>query len=166
VLDPTLYEGLAIEGEFAVRIGENIDTSVSPVFPVVELHNYVFRSTTGAAQELIGNNAIHAGVVLPATESFSVDREDFRHEPISVWINGKLQGTADGSAAPEVIRASLLSVTRHLERFGTGLRKGQIVLTGSPLPLYRVRLGDRVEVRCGQFPSVTASIMNRRKLGG
>ena len=161
MLDPTCYEGLAIEGEFAVRIGEDIDRAVSPVFPVIELHNYVFRSSTGAAQELIGNNAIHAGVVLPATESFSVDREDLWREPISVWINGKLHGTSDGSAAPEVIRASLLSVTRHLERFGTCLKKGQIVLTGSPLPLYRVRMGDQVEVRCGRFPSVTASIMNR-----
>lgn len=160
VLDPTCYEGLAIEGEFAVRIGEDIERAASPVFPVIELHNYVFRSSTGAAQELIGNNAIHAGVVLPAIESFSIDREDLRHEPISVWINGELQGTSEGSAAPEVIRTSLLSVTRHLERFGTCLRKGQLVLTGSPLPLYRVQLGDQVEVRCGRFPSVTASILN------
>jgi 2-keto-4-pentenoate hydratase len=161
VLDPNCYEGLAIEGEFAVRIGEDIERSVSPAFPVIELHNYIFRSSTGAAQELIGNNAIHAGVVLPATESFSIDPEDLQHEPISVWINGELQGTSDGSAAPEVIGAALLSVTRHLERFGSCIKKGQIVLTGSPLPLYRVEPGDQVEVRFWRFPPVTASIMNR-----
>ncbi len=34
----------------------------------------------------------------------------------------------------------------HLAGFGLFLREGQIVLTGSPLPLYRVAEGDRIEV--------------------
>ena len=47
------FDGLAIEGEFAVRLAADIDDPapvrqapadfVSSVFPVVELHNYVFR---------------------------------------------------------------------------------------------------------------------------
>jgi 2-keto-4-pentenoate hydratase len=34
----------------------------------------------------------------------------------------------------------------HLTRYGQRLGAGQIVLTGSPLPLYRVAPGDRIDV--------------------
>ena len=78
VLYPDDFDGLAIEGEFAVRIARDIpdanwlrshpDEAISSGFAVIELHNYVFRNTPHNAQELIGNNAIHAGVVLPPSE--------------------------------------------------------------------------------------------------
>ena len=72
VLNPDDFVGLAIEGEFAVRIARDIpdahwlkvhpDEAISSAFAVIELHNYVFQNTPHNAQELIGNNAIHAGV--------------------------------------------------------------------------------------------------------
>ena len=66
VLDARAFDGLAIEGEFAVRIGG--DLSIASVFPVIELHNNVFRGPVPTSQELIANNALHAGVVLPPVE--------------------------------------------------------------------------------------------------
>jgi 2-keto-4-pentenoate hydratase len=52
-LNPGNFAGLAIEGEFAVRICRDIPDSgwierhpmevISSAFPVIELHNYVFR---------------------------------------------------------------------------------------------------------------------------
>ena len=60
------YANLAIEGELAVRLGD--DAEISRVFPVIELHNYVFRSETPTLQELIANSGLHAGVVLPYTD--------------------------------------------------------------------------------------------------
>ena len=78
VLNPDDFDGLAIEGEFAARIARDIpdenwlrihpDEAILSGFAVIELHNYVFRNTPHNAQELIGNNAIHAGVVLPLSE--------------------------------------------------------------------------------------------------
>src|SRR4030095_5370276 len=75
VLDPTRFDGLAIEGEFAVRINQDVPgrewlrkhpvRAIASIFVVIELHNYVFRSDPPTAQELIANNALHAGVVLP-----------------------------------------------------------------------------------------------------
>jgi 2-keto-4-pentenoate hydratase len=54
------YANLAIEGELAVRLGD--DAEIARIFPVIELHNYVFRSETPNLQELIANNGVHAGV--------------------------------------------------------------------------------------------------------
>jgi 2-keto-4-pentenoate hydratase len=78
VLDPDEFDGLAIEGEFAARIARDIpdadwlkahpEEAISSAFAVLELHNYVFRHTPHDAQKLIGNNAIHAGVVVPLSE--------------------------------------------------------------------------------------------------
>ena len=156
VLDPARYDGLAIEGEFAVRLGE--EQRIVSVFPVIELHNYVFRGAAQTARELVGNNAIHAGVVLPGEEPALADLESLRGEPLVVCINGEERGTADGSALPETILANLRSVREHLDEFGIHLRPGQIVLTGSPLPLYRVQAGDRIDVRCPRLPPVSARL--------
>jgi 2-keto-4-pentenoate hydratase len=139
-LNPLNYEGLAIEGEFAVRLGAH--SEVTAGFPIIELHNYVFRAAGQNAQELVANNAIHAGVVLPADEGF-------RMGSLSVWINGELQGTAEPGPASDQIHANLQALSTHLAAHGSQLKNGQIFLTGSPLPLYRVHPGDQVEVCCG-----------------
>lgn len=100
-LDHTRFAGLAVEGEFAVRIEQdiasagwlqrNLPRAISPVFPVIELHNYVFRGARPTASELIANNAIHAGVVPPPPGPLPFTLENLS-EPISVWINGEQHG--------------------------------------------------------------------------
>jgi 2-keto-4-pentenoate hydratase len=77
-LNPDDFDSLAIEGEFAMRIVRDIPNenwlrehpgeAISSGFAVIELHNYVFRNRPHNAQELVGNNAIHAGAVLPLRE--------------------------------------------------------------------------------------------------
>ena len=47
----------------AARIGD--DGEITAVFPVIELHNLVFRSDPKTLAELIVNNGLNAGVVLP-----------------------------------------------------------------------------------------------------
>ncbi len=59
----------------AVRLGDGVE--IVRVFPVIELHNYVFRSATPALQELVANSGLHAGVVLPATEGVGWRGEEF-----------------------------------------------------------------------------------------
>ncbi|MEO7145621.1 MAG: fumarylacetoacetate hydrolase family protein [Bryobacteraceae bacterium] len=169
ILEAALYEGLAIEGEFAVRLaadtiagpdysGEQFPRALSSVFPVIELHNYVFRSPRQAAQELVANNAIHAGVVLPFEQPPLGKAEDLADEEISVDINGERQGTAGGTLG-KTLQANLLLLAEHLQSFGATLRAGQTILTGSPLPLYRVKAGDRIKVRCRRLPEVAAAIV-------
>jgi len=152
VLDAAAYDGLAVEGEFAVRMAG--DLSIASVFPVIELHNNVFRGTVRTPQELIANNALHAGVVLPPLEIPWPDPAELVHETISVFRNGELLGAANGGAIPGGPFASLAKVAEHLACVGGALKPNQIVLTGSPLPLYPVRPGDHIVVRGPQSTEV------------
>jgi len=160
-LDPANYDGLAIEGEFAVRIGDDIRGVVSE-FVVIELHNYVIRRPPLTAQELIANNAIHAGAVLPAAERRILRGPgELLQESIAVFRNGENLGTATGSALPDGPLGSVARLARHLEQYRKNIHPGQLVLTGSPLPLYPARCGDKFVVRSEHLAAVTAVILGK-----
>jgi 2-keto-4-pentenoate hydratase len=160
ILDIANFDGLAIEGEFAVRLAAEVLSAAwlqenpeafSAGFIVIELHNYVFRgSSVNRAAELIANNAIHAGVVLPVEET-SLKNADATDAPLRVLRNGEVLGESSGRKLEGRPMASVLRLVEHLEKYGRRLLRGHIVLTGSPLPLWRVSTGDRIEVRCDQF---------------
>jgi len=156
VLDCAAFDGLAIEGEFAVRIAGGL--SIASVFPVIELHNNIFRGAVPTPQELIANNALHAGVVLPPIEIPCPDPAELVRENISVFRNGELLGIAQGGAIPGGPLASLGRVAEHVASFGGVLKAGQIVLTGSPLQLYPVGPGDHIVVRGPQSIEVELSM--------
>jgi 2-keto-4-pentenoate hydratase len=143
-LDPAQYDGLAIEGELGLRLAQDIPDLeclrshrrevIAAGFAVIELHNYVFRNSPHTAQELIGNNGIHAGVVLPLEETEIRNPDELLDPPLSVWKNGERLGTKTGRALQGGPFGSVMRLAELLERFGRTLRRGQLVLTGSPLP--------------------------------
>jgi 2-keto-4-pentenoate hydratase len=53
----------AIEGEMALRIG--VDGEIAAAFPVIELHQFVFRAPRKTLAELVANNGMNAGAVIP-----------------------------------------------------------------------------------------------------
>jgi 2-keto-4-pentenoate hydratase len=167
-LNPDDFDSLAIEGEFAMRIVRDIPNenwlrehpgeAISSGFAVIELHNYVFRNRPHNAQELVGNNAIHAGAVLPLREPPLNDPSALLDASIQVLRDGVTLGTATGAALPEGPFGSVVRLAEHLACFGLFLEEGQIVLTGSPLPLYRVAEGDRIDVSCDRSETVSCLI--------
>ena len=58
-----------------------------------------------------------------------------------------------------MLLASLIFLVEQLGKIGKSLCRGQIVLAGSPLPLYRAEPGDRFEVSCDRLPGVRARIL-------
>jgi 2-keto-4-pentenoate hydratase len=171
-LDSTQFEGLAIEGEFAFRIAVDLpdpawlltcpERAIASAFAVIELHNYVHRAPPGQrAQELIANNGMQAGVVLPPDEEQYQHPETLLDETISVIRNGELLGTSGGRALSGGPVASLLWLANRLKEIGVTLRAGQIVLSGSPLPLYRVLPGDHIEIKCSCSPAVVLTVVRR-----
>jgi 2-keto-4-pentenoate hydratase len=60
------FAHLAIEGEMAIRIGS--DRAIAAAFPAIELHHYVFRGVRKTLPELVANNGLNAGLVLPRHE--------------------------------------------------------------------------------------------------
>ncbi len=141
----------AIEGEFAAVLVRDItdpsevsshpEQFVAKAVPVIELHNYVFRGEGPSASELISNNALHAGVVA-ASDSCTIPFSE--KAELRVTIPGRVD-----DAATTCPVGSLGTLVGLLADHGIRPKAGDILLTGSPLPLYPVRSGDSVEVSCG-----------------
>jgi 2-keto-4-pentenoate hydratase len=152
-LDPGAYRGLAIEGEFAARLGP--DGSIAAAFVVIELHHYTSQDRPYTAPELIRNNAIHAGVVLPEIEPV------YAGEPAEITVakNGVTLGkTALRAALAEGLEGSVRWLKSQLARFGKRLNPGDLILTGSPLPLYPAGPGDWWEASSDGMERVQARI--------
>lgn len=160
-LNPAKFDGLAIEGEFAVRLADDVPSRawlrrhidvLQFGFVVIELHNYVFRAPpTRRAVELIGNNAIHAGLVLPVEETRLADPGDLSNAMLRVWKNGELMGESTGHEDQRGPLDAIAKLVDHLDQHNRMLLKGQLILTGSPLPLWPIITGDTIVAECQAF---------------
>ncbi len=151
------YANLAIEGELAVRLGD--DAEIVRIFPVIELHNYVFRSEPKNLQELIANSGLHAGVVLPATEGMQWHGKEPLTGTLRIEINGRTVEEGPMSGVPGGPAGSVEWLRRNLAAYGLTLRSRQLILTGTPLGLYPVQPGDSVCVTAEGLGSVEATVI-------
>jgi hypothetical protein len=62
----------------ALRIGEG--NRIFAAFPVIEMHHFVFRAPKKTLAELVANNGINAGAVIPA---------HLETKPLDHWLNAK-----------------------------------------------------------------------------
>lgn len=182
-LNSSEFDGLAIEGEFAVRLLDDVPSAkwlrnnpevIAGPQVVIELHNYVFRGAeSDRAVELIANNAIHAGVV--ATNEV-IGHRDFQSPkgeqvpdctPSSASRFGaklRVHRNAEclGESAADHLQGDplgvVVAIADHLERRGLQLERDQLVLTGSPLPLWRLSPGDYVTVESDGLMDVSCTI--------
>jgi 2-keto-4-pentenoate hydratase len=147
------YANLAIEGEIAVRLREDVPATlrtdedylncIDELFPVVELHHYVFHSPEPSCQELIASNGMHAGFVVAE----SATRMRGTSNPgLTVSIsNGDVDTVEEASAVARPME-SLRWLASRLAMAGVRLSGGQVILTGSSLKLFPVKPGMRVVV--------------------
>lgn len=151
------FANLAIEGEMAVRIGA--EGTIAAVFPVIELHHFVFRGTRKTLPELVANNGFNGGVVLPG-EDWLLSR-DYTERPgeLSVCINDWPIASGELWPMHGGVHASLGWLREHLAKKNRALLPEQIVLTGTPLGLYPVRASDRVVVRVDGKVGVECAVL-------
>ena len=72
----------------AVRIGP--DRTIAAAFPVIELHHYVFRGPRKTLPELVANNGLNAGFVLPNNDWLLSKAYSDGTGELSVRINDRL----------------------------------------------------------------------------
>jgi 2-keto-4-pentenoate hydratase len=144
MLDSRDFANLAIEGEMALRIGAN--GAIAAVFPVIELHHFVFRGVRKTLSELVANNGLNGGIVLPHEAWLSSRVYAERPGVLSIRVNE--EQIASGELWPMLggPNASLDWLRTHLAEFGLRLDPGHIILAGTPLGLYPVQPGDRIAV--------------------
>jgi 2-keto-4-pentenoate hydratase len=151
------FFSLAIEAEMACRVKEN--GQIENVFPVIELHNYVFRAPKKSLQELIANNGINAGIILPQIKWQKSEEYIFKKGIIALEINDKQMETGDlwpTEAGPTV---SLDWLAENLRTYGKKIVPGHTVLAGTALGLYPVQKGDKVTVKVDSVPALSCSIV-------
>lgn len=145
------FASLAVEGELAIRLAhdlpygplsddESLD-AVASVFPVIELHHYVLPARALAG--LIASGGMHAGFVLPEQETESTGALPVVEE-LEVAVDDLRAGLTGAPWTMGGPAATLRWLSARLAEWGLSLRRGQIVLTGSALPLYTVGPGSRV----------------------
>ncbi len=152
----------AIEGELALRLAYDLpcepglltdsacSEAIATVFPVIELHNYVLpvpaALAASAAAALIVSGGMHAGVVLPDHETpFSATTCSV--DGLDVAIDGRIVGTTEAPWTMASPAATLRWLATRLAVSGLPLHRGQIILTGSALPLFPVEPGEEIVVR-------------------
>jgi 2-keto-4-pentenoate hydratase len=138
------FAHLAIEGEMAVRIGP--DRTIAAAFPVIELHHYVFRGPRKTLPELVANNGLNAGFVLPHDDWLLSKAYSDAAGVLSIRINDRLIASGELWPMSGGARSSVEWLGRQLADTATDLSEGDIVLTGTPLGLYPVSRGDQVAV--------------------
>ncbi len=150
-LAQTSYANLAVEGEVAVSLARDLPETALPdqdwrdaiaaVFPVIELHHYVLHPKWSPAAWLIASNGLHAGFVLPEEPAACPQRA-----PAEARLRVEINGVAVGAAPVLSPLPSLRWLASRLAACGLALTRGQIILTGSALPLYPVAAGSTIVV--------------------
>jgi 2-keto-4-pentenoate hydratase len=166
-LSTARFANLAIEGEIAVRLGTDLSGSSASeqacrealveVFPVIELHHYVLPAAWPRAQWLIASGGMHAGFVGAETDVRSSTVGHFA-KSLSVRVNDATVGSVEDAALLVSPVKSLSWLAARLVQFGLQLRKGQVILTGSPLNLFPVKSGDRVVVQASPLGATSLEI--------
>jgi len=143
-LQHSSYANLAIESEMAFRIGEG--EKIVAAFPVIELHHFVFRAPKKSLTELIANNGINAGAVVPWHLEATPLRQWTSAKTLSVSVNGATIDTGALWAMPGGPTEALDWLRSDLGRFGGSIKPGDLVLAGTPLGLHPVKPGDHVVI--------------------
>jgi 2-keto-4-pentenoate hydratase len=156
-LDSGAYANLAIEGEMAVLIGAGGRPQAA--FPVIELHHFVFRRPRRTLVELVANNGLNAGVVLPPAQWLSSDRYLTQPGSLEVSINGKRVGAGGLWPLAGEAAASISWLKEHLRSHDLTLATGDLVLAGTPFSLYPVVSGDQIHASIDGVPVTECRIV-------
>lgn len=161
------YPSLAIEGELAVRLAADSPASpsskvdlghaIASVFPVIELHRYNLRKDLPTGPQLVVSSGMQAGVVLPETEA-RIPLDICSNDRLTVMLNDAATDSVDLGEAVRSIAASLEWLSAKLAESGLFLKGGQIVLTGSPMPLFPVSPGARILVAAASLGQASAQV--------
>jgi 2-keto-4-pentenoate hydratase len=128
----------------AFRIGE--DNEVVAAFPVIELHHFVFRAPRKTLAELVANNGINAGAVIPQRLEATPLEHWTNARTLSVSVNGTTIDAGPLWAMPAGPADSIEWLRGDLDRLGETLKPGDLILAGTPLGLHPGKAGDHVVV--------------------
>jgi 2-keto-4-pentenoate hydratase len=150
------YGRLGVEFELAIEIGEDFGTNfnnmtveqcmrkVSSVYPAFELIDD--RKADYSKVNLISttaDNSWNANTVL-GSKSQNFSHLDFSVNQVFKSVNGNIETSVTGAALENPFNA-VIWIADFLNKRGSELKKGQIVMTGSTFPTYFPQPDDVIE---------------------
>ena len=166
VLSAANFVRVGVECEIAVRLGKDLDPGAAPFtrdsvtdaiecyLPAIEIvdDRYVKWETLGAPT-LIADDFFAAGIVLgqPLARSAVADLTDVKGRTL---INGREAGRGTGADVLGHPHHALAWLANHLASQGTGLRAGEVVMTGSLVKTVWLKAGDEARMEFTELGNV------------
>ena len=163
ILEKTNYSNPAMEAEFGIILNRdlkpeflNLDyilDSIETIHPIIEIHNLVFNGNPPFGAELLANNAIHAGVVIGKPTKGNINS---RVTDLKLIFNNEIIDTWSDKRWPYDMLSEVQWLVTELEKIGSVLKKGDLILTGAyglPIPINDKKL---IEVTSSLFGDVSA----------
>ena len=164
-VDWTDYVNCAIEPEIVLKIGndlkvknpsnEELIDSIEYVSPGIEIHNLKFWNTPPTTQELICSGGIHAGLIIGSVKVKPTNLR-FRDEMFNVYRDGILVTSAPASEIMGGPLHSLRWLVNSLTEKESFLKKGSLVIPGSPVELVPIDQDTELKVVIENVGSVIA----------
>jgi 2-keto-4-pentenoate hydratase len=160
-----------IEAEFGFEMGadvppnagnhtaETVQEYIAFALPSIEIvdHRYDDWSKVGAAS-LVADNAIHGAWV--RGEPYPDWRNlDFAQHPVAVFVNEEPFATGSGANVLGSPLEVLAWLANELPRYGSQLRKGDWITTGTAAQVYYAVPGDRIRADFGPLGQVEVSFV-------
>ncbi|MDB2333237.1 hypothetical protein N9V53_07835 [Amylibacter sp.] len=158
-LNSNHFLNLAIEAEMAIEVGEN--GNIVSVFPIIELHNFIFRAPKKSLSELIANNGLNRGIVLSNKTWRTLPETYDKTSLLSLEINGSVIDSGELWPMEGGPKSSLNWLENHLGNHGLKTTESNIILGGTALGLHRVQPGDYIEVKVDKKIAVQCVINPR-----
>ncbi len=155
------YSNPAMEAEFGITLNRDIDPelvsfdyileSVQSIYPLIEIHNLIFRGNEPHGSELLANNAIHAGVILGPENKLPINNEItdlklvYDNDVIDKWIDKKW---------PFDMLTEIEWLVKHKAKTKNILKQNDLILTGAygfPVPINEKKL---IEVKSSAYGNV------------
>ena len=144
-LNANNFCNLAVEAEMAIKV--DAGANITSVFPIIELHNFIFRAPQKSLSELIANNGLNRGLVTSA-EIWQKPPDFYENKmSLSLEINGAEIDFGELWPMEGGPLSSLHWLQNHLADHDLTILPGNIILGGTALGLHKVRAGDRIVVK-------------------
>ena len=158
----------ALEGEFAFRLGEDLPARDVP-YAADEVRDAI--DAVAGAVEVVGTRLkgglagkgrffvtadSGANIALVVGDWISEWRDlDLKSHSVAMYVNGERKGHGTGSRALGDPVAVMVWLANQQSRRGRGLRKGEVVSTGTCTGIDPVRSGDEVSADFGTLGKVS-----------
>jgi len=125
---------------------EHVIAATESVHPCFEIVDSRIDGWKIKIQDTVADNA-SSGLFVVGKDSADPRKMDFVTCGMVVWKNGKVLSTGAGAAALASPLTCVAWLANTLGQFGIPLKAGEVILSGSLVPLEPVKPGDQMELK-------------------